>query len=358
MNTKLKIVLLLIAALFVQFSFAQRGLKNATRYIKNLKEESQTVGLCVTASIDGKTIYSKGFGYESLEHEVKADPAKTRYRIASISKAFTSAAIGILMNERKLNIDLSAQMYASYFPHKRHKITTRQIAGHMAGIRHYEQGEFLSSKRYNSVKEGLEIFMYDSLMFKPGTDFLYSSYGFNLVSAIIEGASGQTFLNYMQKYVFTPVKMTNTVPDYHDSIIVHRSDFYSMENGKIIHAPYVDNSYKWAGGGYLSTTEDIVKFGNAILYNKLFPDKIKQELIASQQLNSGKKTGYGLGWFTGIDAYGRKYYGHGGGAVGGSGNFLIFPEEKLVIAIYTNDTSASVGKELHTLADIILDAVK
>lgn len=242
----------------------------------------------------------------------------------------------------------------SYFPVKEFPITVRQVAGHIAGIRHYKNEEFLMAKRFNSVKEGLGVFMYDSLMFEPGTQYMYSSYGFNLLSAIIEGASGQEFLPYMKEHVFAPLGMTLTVPDYHDSIISHRSDFYSMDEGKVVHAPYVDNSYKWAGGGFLSTTEDLVRFGNGILYNKLFGEDIKKQLTTSQKNRDGKPTGYGMGWADKVSPAGKKYYGHRGGAVGGCGNLIVYPNEELVLAFYTNDSEAKVGDEIHQLAELFL----
>ncbi len=351
---------LIIVAAFLITPVVNPGKKfsEAEDFILKLKKESETVGLSVSVSYKGKLVYSKAFGYESLEHETNADPAKTRYRVASISKAMTSAALGVLIENNKIDIDLPVQHYAPYFPEKKHTITTRQVAGHIAGIRHYKEGEFFSAIRYKSVKEGLEIFMNDSLLFEPGTKYLYSSYGYNLLSAIIEGASGQDFLPFIKKNVFDPLNMDATVPDYHDSIVSHRSDFYSMKDGKIVHAPYVDNSYKWAGGGFLSTTEDLVKFGNGMLYNELFSESTRNQLTTSQTTNDGKATGYGMGWADKRTVLGRKYFGHRGGAVGGCGNLIIYPDEELVLAFYTNDSKAKVGDEIHILAELFLNVLR
>jgi hypothetical protein len=127
-----------------------------------------------------------------------------------------------------------------------------------------------------------------------------------------------------------------------------------MNHGMIINAPYVDNSYKWAGGGFLSTSEDIVKFGNAILYNRLFPDSIKSELITTQYTSSGDTTHYGMGFFSGVNEFGRSHYGHGGGSVGGSCEMLVFPDEELVVAYLTNDTRSAIGKGIHEIAEIFM----
>jgi CubicO group peptidase (beta-lactamase class C family) len=209
-------------------------------------------------------------------------------------------------------------------------------------------------EHYNTVKDGLEIFINDSLLHEPGTRFQYSSHGYNLLSAVIESASGMEFLTFMNENVFTPAEMKYTVADLKDTLILYRSGFYSMNAGKIINAPYVDNSYKWAGGGYLSTSEDIVKFGNAILYNKLFPESIKSELITTQYTTSGDTTNYGMGWGSGVNEYGRAHYGHGGGSIGGSCQLLVFPEEELVVAYLTNDTRSAIGKGIHDIAEIFM----
>ncbi len=345
-----------LIGLFFMFSCKTDDPKviEAEKYIQQLKEESESIGWTATVSVENKIVFSKGFGLGNYEQQVPVYPDKTKFRIGSISKSLTAAALGILMEENKIDVDLPVQNYAPYFPEKEYPISTRQVAGHIAGIRHYRDEEFLSMKHYKTVNEGLEIFMRDSLLFEPGTNYSYSSYGFNLVSAAIEGASGEEFLSYMQKMVFDKIGMTETVPDYNDSMIVYRSGFYSMENGVDINAPYVDNSYKWAGGGFLSTSEDLVKFGNAMINNELFQEEIKIELITPQKLANGKATEYGMGFFSGTDEFGRFYYGHGGGSVGGCGNLIIYPEEKVVVAVITNDSNAKVGKELHQLAELFL----
>jgi CubicO group peptidase (beta-lactamase class C family) len=326
----------------------------AKNFIDQLKQESGSIGWAVTISLNNKIILSQGFGLGNYEQQIPVYPNKTRFRIGSISKALTAASLGVLINEGKIDLDKPVQKYAPYFPKKEDTITTRQVAGHLAGIRHYNGDEFLSSKFYKNINEGLDIFMNDNLLFKPGTKYSYSSYGFNLLSAAIEGASGQNFLDYINQVVFMPLGMDETVPDLNDSLIIYRAGFYSTDKGKDINASYVDNSYKWAGGGFLSTSDDLVKFGNAMLSNTLFPEKIKRQVITTQKTTDGKATGYGMGFFTGINEFGHEYYGHGGGSIGGCGNLIIFPDKKLVVAVITNDSHAKVGNEIHKLAEIFL----
>ena len=329
-------------------------IKEAEDYLEQLRVESESIGWTATVSVDNEIVFSKGFGLANYEQQVPVYPEKTKFRIGSISKALTAAGLGILIEEGKIDLDAPVQKYVPDFPKKKYEITTRQVAGHLAGIRHYNGNEFLSSKYYPTVKDGLTIFMNDTLLFEPGTKYSYSSYGFNLLSAIMEGASGEEFLNFMQTRVFDPLGMTETTAERMDSLIVFRAGYYDMDNGKVINAPFVDNSYKWAGGGFISTSEDLVKFGNAMLNNAIFPEEVKQLLITPQTLSDGEKTGYGMGFASGIDEFGRNYYGHGGGSVGGCSNLIIYPEEKMVVAVITNDTRAKVGSEIYKIAEILL----
>jgi CubicO group peptidase (beta-lactamase class C family) len=352
-----KTAFILLLVVISTFCCAQLSTKvaEAEKLIEQLKEESESVGWTASVSVNGEILFSEGFGLGNYEQQIPVYPNKTKFRIGSISKSLTAAALGILIEEGKIDLDAPVQKYAPYFPEKGYELTTRQVAGHIAGIRHYRNEEFLSSKFYPTVSEGLDIFMNDTLLFEPGTNYSYSSYGFNLLSAIIEGASGEEFLKYMREKVFEPLDMIETVAEFMDSLIVYRAGYYDMTNGKVINAPYVDNSYKWAGGGFISTSEDLIKFGNAMLNNKLFSEKTKQQLITAQKLKNGKQTEYGMGFFSGTDAFGREYYGHGGGSVGGCGNLIIYPKEKVVVAVITNDSRAKVGNELHKLADIFID---
>ncbi|QIA07721.1 serine hydrolase domain-containing protein [Draconibacterium halophilum] len=329
--------------------------KEAEHYLEQLRVESESIGWTATVSVDNEMVLSKGFGLAHYEQQVPVYPGKTKFRIGSISKALTAAGLGILIEEGKIDLDAPVQKYVPGFPEKRHEITTRQVAGHLAGIRHYRGNEFLSSKYYPTVKEGLAIFMNDTLLFEPGTKYSYSSYGFNLLSAVMEGASGEEFLHFMQTRVFDPLEMTETTAERMDSLILFRAGYYDMNNGKVINAPFVDNSYKWAGGGFISTSEDLVKFGNGMLNNTLFSEEVKRLLITPQTLRNGEKTGYGMGFSSGVDEFGREYYGHGGGSVGGCSNLIIYPGEKMVVAVITNDTNAKVGGEIYKIAELLLE---
>ncbi|HMV32814.1 MAG TPA: serine hydrolase domain-containing protein, partial [Gemmatimonadales bacterium] len=116
---------------------------------------------------DGRLVWSEGFGLADVEQQVPVTPL-TRFRIASISKAVTAVGLGLLVQEGRVDLDSPVQRYVPYFPVKPWPVTVRQVAGHVAGIRHYRPGEFESMRRYPTVREGLSIFADDSLLFEPG----------------------------------------------------------------------------------------------------------------------------------------------------------------------------------------------
>jgi len=297
-------------------------------------------GLSIAVSVDGEVVWSEGFGYADLEQRTPVQTT-TKFRIGSISKPLTAAGLGLLYERGLVDLDAPVQRYVPSFPEKaKGVVTTRLLAGHLAGIRHYNGLEFLSNRRYESVTEGLSIFQDDTLLTPPGEKYSYSSYGWNLISAVIEGVSGEEFLTYMMENVIRPLGMTHTVADYNDSIIVDRSGFYERaDDGALINAPYVDNSYKWAGGGFLSTPEDLLRLADAQLRGNFLKPGTLNVWWTSQRNTAGEEVGYGIGWSVG-EMGGNRVISHGGGSVGGNSWLGILPDAGVVLAITTNVTDA------------------
>ena len=253
-------------------------------------------GISVAVGLEGRIVWSEGFGWADIEQRVPVTAA-TKFRVGSVAKPMTAALLALVYEEGKIDLDAPVQSYVPNFPVKKHPITTHQLAGHLAGIRHYRDTEFFSTRRYETVPEGLEIFQDDPLLFEPGEQFHYSSYGWNLISAILEGATGKPFLPQMQERVFDPLGMRSTVADWNHLIIRDRARPYAIDpEGRLANAPYVDNSYKWAGGGFLSNAEDLVRFGQAHLKPGFLKPATLSLLHTSQKTSDGKSTGYGIGW--------------------------------------------------------------
>src|SRR5436190_1962150 len=275
-------------------------------------------GFALAVAVDGRIVWSEAFGYADLAAKRPATTA-TQFRIGSVSKPLTADAVAQLYEAGKLDLDAPVQRYVATFPDKGAPITTRLLGGHLAGIRHYKGNEFLLNQRFPTVTAGLAIFQNDPLVAPPGTRYSYSTYGFDLISAVVEGASGQQFLAYMSRHVFQPLMMSSTAPDRNDSLIPNRTRFYERtKSGEFVPAPTVNNSYKWAGGGFLSTAEDLVRFGTAHLAPGYLRAATLELLFTPQRISSGEITPYGIGWFVATDTLGHHTGFHGGSSIGGT----------------------------------------
>jgi len=333
-------------------TYSEYGEKIEAARVVVLERMNRFPGLSVSVGIDGQIIWAEGFGWADLEQRV---PVRTtsRFRVGSVAKPMTAALLGLLNEEGKIDLDATVQTYVANFPEKEYPITIRQLAGHLAGIRHYQGDEFLNSMYYATVSDGLPIFADDPLLFEPGTRYSYSSYAWNLLSAVIENVSSESFLEQMQSQVFEPLGMLDTTADQNEMIIADRVRPYVRDDdGKFRNAPHVDNSYKWAGGGFLSTAGDLVRFGLAHMAPGFLEAETLDEWFTSQRTADGEETGYGIGWsVSGQDA--NRRVGHGGGSVGGTTTLGVYLDQGLVIAMVTN-LSDSGGFPVDAIAEIFL----
>lgn len=323
-----------------------------------LVREANLPGLQVAVGRDGEIAWSEGFGWADLERRVAVTPL-TRFRIGSVGKTLTAAAAARLHEEGRLDLDAPIAPHVPSFPDKGAPITARQLAGHLAGIRHYRDDEPRArSEEYADVVETLEIFAADSLLHPPGSAFEYSTYGYTLLSAVLQAAGGGPFLELMRDRVFRPLGMRRTVADHVDSIVPHRAAFYeeSREDGRLVNAPFTNNSYKWAGGGYLSTAEDLVRFASGLAAGRLVSAAMVDAIFTPMTTAAGEGTGYGMGWRPRTDREGRPVVRHGGSSVGGRAFLILWPDHGLAIALLVNAGSAPVfHQEAQTLAHFFLD---
>lgn len=314
----------------------------------------------------------KGYGYADLENKTPVDPKKTIFRIASVSKNIAATALAHMVKDGQINLGTSFYEYVPYYPKKQWDFTIRQLASHTAGIRGYQGTEYGLNKPY-SIKRSIEIFKEDDLRFEPGTDYLYNSFDWVLISLAMQEVSGIPFEEYVQKKVLDPIGMTNTFHgepsttlragsklayerERGDSRAIKMEDlatFYSKNKRGFRVAIPVNNFYKLAGGGYLSTSDDIAKFGQACLEGKVLSEEVFSQFLTSQIINDAP-TYYGLGWQVSEDKKGRKFYGHVGNGVGGYSNFFVYPKQQMVIAILINCTDPKVQEELDSVVDVFL----
>jgi len=350
-----KICSLLLVLSVCCHTSAQETLVRADEVIKDFMSETPVPGLAVTVMQGDQIIWSQGYGYSDLENKVPVMPDQSLFRIGSISKPFTAAAMGRLHDQGKLDLDKDIREYVNYFPEKEYPVTVRQIAGHLGGIRHYFGAENFNTTQYKNVRHGLSIFKDDPLIAEPGTQYNYSSYGWNLLSAAVEEIAEQDFLSYMRDSVFAPLGMDHTHPDALDIILPGRGRYYIKSGDGFANAPYVNNSYKWAGGGFLSTSNDVAHFGRQHLQNEYLTASTFAEWTKPQQTRDGKSTSYGIGWRSETDERGYQWVGHSGGSVGGTTMLYCYPEQDLVVAMIVNLSGAQIGLLARKIAWTFLD---
>ena len=314
--------------------------------------EHRFPGISAAVAVRGRIIWSEGFGWADLEQHVPVS-SLTRFRLGSVSKAFCAVAVAALVEQGRLDLDAPIQRYVPDFPVKRWPITARQLAGHQAGIRHYQDkdGAFIDLRvdsrvydhplagapHFSSVRAGLAFFENDPLEFEPGTQSQYSSYGFNVLSAVVEGASKKPYLDAVSHLVTEPLGLLATVADHPFRVIPNRSRFYSSSKEfGTLNVPSLDSSYKWAGGGFLSTPEDLARFLSALLHPGFLSTKTLDLMFTPQRLKSGDPTNVGIGWRIDKDGQGRRRFHHGGTIEGGGAILVALPDEDVTIAILTN----------------------
>ena len=312
-------------------------------------------GMAISVSKKGALIWSKGFGYANLETNAVVEPDKTQFRIASISKSICAAGLAKLYDDGKLDFDASIYTYVPDFPEKEYDFTVRQVGGHISGIRHYNGNEFINNKKMDIV-EGLDIFKDSPLKFKPGSDYSYSTYGWNLLSVVVQNASGVDYNEFMQTTFFDPLEMNSTAVGLSETDMPNRTQFYNKTNaGDIVLGPAVSNEFKVAGGGYVATSEDLVKFGNEIISPTILTEASINELVTAQATDDGNSTDYGIGFGVIKTQNGTPRYSHSGGGIGASTFLLIYPEEDIVIAIVTNLSGVPVRELVSTLQGIFIN---
>ena len=316
-------------------------------------------GVSVALVENGAVEWSAGFGSADLENFVPAT-GHTLYRLASISKSITATAALLLWQEGKLDLDAPVQKYCPFFPQKSDPITTRELLGHIGGIRppptdSQDNPEVGNTKHFsNPIKAGIDFFKDDPLVAKPGTEFHYSTQGFTLVGCAIEGASGENYVDYVRQNVLIPAGMTHTVTDDRLAIIPFRTRFYSQDkSGAIANAEFLDSSYKIPGGGWLSSADDMAQFEVAMLSDRIVARSTRDLMWTPLKPTDGKEDNYALGWGTGKDL-GVLDVGHSGGQEGTSTHFMVLPARRAGIVVLVNRDGGNAYELALELMKIVL----
>lgn len=292
-------------------------------------------GLSVALALDGEVRYVNGYGLADVENNVPAKAA-TLYRLGSICKTLTATAVMQLAERQKLDLDAPIQQYVPTFPEKPWPVTSRQLLAHLGGVRNYSEGEFASTRHYTSLTEALALFKDDPLVHEPGTRFLYTTYGYSLLGAAVEGASGEGFLQYLRQNVLDPAGMEHTTADDVFAILPNRAQGYQRSgSGELSNSALTDTSNKIPGGGLAGTAGDVARFAMALQDGTLLKKETLARMLARQAARDGRPGGYGLGIFL-AERRGMREAWHTGGQQRVSTVLYMQPDRRLAVALLAN----------------------
>lgn len=349
-------------------------IQEARHQLKTFMEDRNLPSVSLSIAVDSAILWNEAIGYENL-HQRKPATVSSLYNIGSISKSLTTVALGTMLEDSLLKLDDSVYKYVKDFPKKNYDITLEQLASHQAGIRHYQLSfdylwsELIHSKQYQNVQEGFEKFRDDSLLFEPGTDFNYSTYGYTLLSGAMVGAGDQSFLNLMQNRVLEPLQMNQTTAEFIPGRPSPKDVTNYLELGFFggaltpVHNP--NNSYKWAGGGYLSTPSDLNKLAVGLMNNTILTAETFENLSQARPLRNGSMNpdSYAIGWRTemrdaSFDSNQKlRVVHHGGSTLGSNAFLLMYPKEKVSIALTVNsipEYTENYREKFYEIAEIFI----
>ena len=310
----------------------------------------QLPSVSVAVQIKGERVWAATWGFMDIKKRIPTT-LQTQYRAGSVSKSMAGLATARLEARGQIDLDEPIGTYLSSYPPFPKQPTLRQLASHTGGIRHYSQPghpaffqEQLSKKHYSSVREALGMFMGDSLIYEPGYGFQYSTHGFTLLSAGLEQATGETYLSLVHQLVWEPAYMNHTSPDDLTQTFPNRAIPYTPIMNHLVYMEGPDPSYKWAGGGILTTPSDLVSMGDAFLMGDLAPISPQDSRFKPVPLTGGERNpqNYALGFRNDREGELMGYeeevhvMHHGGSSPGGSSFLLLVPSDTLSASAMTN----------------------
>ncbi|MFS1524007.1 serine hydrolase domain-containing protein [Microbulbifer sp. 2304DJ12-6] len=321
-----------------------------TKYIKQ-----EGPGAAVIVTKEDKILYESARGMANIELQVPLNKDSI-FRLGSITKQFTAAAIMMLAEQGKLSLDDDIHKYAPDFPTEGNKVTVKHLLNHTSGIANYTEDRDLFEhelKNSTTLDKMLVRFSKHPMKFKTGEANRYSNTGYVLLGKVIEQASGKNYQDFIEQDIFAKLGMKHSQYGGRQ-IIANRASGYSMSEHGVVNSGYVDMMWPHAAGSLLSTVGDLNIWYKALRSGKLVSKESYQKMIAPTQLNDGSfaQYGFGLGLFK-LNKYDA--IGHGGGIHGFATNAFYLPQEDLYISVLFNTDAGNPHFIANLLAAKALD---
>ena len=313
--------------------------------LEDIHQRQRNIGLSALVVHRGVTVSSVSLGHSDLDHRVPVTP-DTRFGIASITKAFTGLALLKLHEAGRVDLNIPIQKYVPDFPAKpTGQISLRLLASHLAGIRHWreERTPALYARHFENVNEILPLFKDDTLIAKPGTAENYSSYGYNLIGAAVQSASGVKFQDYVRREIIDRLGLRNTGFDDVRRVQHGRAKRYSyfhpwtfvVDSNAVYRVPDWDYTHNMAGGNMYATVGDLVRLGRAVQrpgflsresFNRLYT-RVRVDTVSASMT---------FGFFVSPPNAPHRRASIGGSNAGLQSGLHVYPEEDLIIAVLSN----------------------
>ncbi len=294
----------------------------------------------------GSILFEKGYGMANLELDVPNSPA-TKFRLGSITKQFTAAAVMQLQEKGALSVTDSACKYFDECPERWKQITIAQLLSHTSGIPSYTDDPEFAKPRMMRIpltpREVLLLSKDKPLDFDPGTKWKYDNTGYIFLGVIVEKVSGEKYADYLQKHIFAPLGMKDSGYDNTHDILKNRAAGYQPTPTGFANADYLDMSLPYAAGSLYSTTHDLLLWDRA-----LYSDQVLSK-ASRDQMFTPVKNDYGYGLML-APMLNRKHIGHGGGINGFSTYLARFPDEDATVIVLSNNVAGNAQSVAMALA--------
>ena len=313
--------------------------------VADIQRRQRNVGLSALVMLGGETVIAENLGYADLEHRVPVTN-ETRFGVASITKAFTGLSLLKLREAGRIDLDAPIQRYVPAFPVKAGGvITPRLLAGHLAGIRHWgqERNATLYARHFDDINDVITLFKDDTLVAPPGTKASYSSYGYNLIGAAIQSASGVKYQDYVNREIISRLGLKNTGFDDVRRVLPNRARRYSyfdpwtfaVDSNAVYRVPDWDYSHNPAGGNMYSTAADLARFGRSIEHPG-FLTKESLDLLSRRPRVGAVQGTMSFGFFVSDSTSPHRLLSIGGSNAGLQSGLSVYPEEDLIVVVLAN----------------------
>ena len=341
----LAVWLVTAAAALASASFGQENAPRMEQIVQSFVANKTFMGSVLVVR-DKTVLFEKGYGSADLEWDIPNSPS-TKFRLGSITKQFTAASIMLLEERGKLKIEDPVKKYMPDAPAAWDKVTIYNLLTHTSGIPSFtELPDYDSLEPFTTTSEKLVARFRDKpLEFEPGEKFKYDNSGYALLGYLIEKISGQTYAQFVQDNIFTPLEMKDSGYDSNSAIIMRRASGYTNGKQGIENAGFINMTVPFAAGSLYSTVEDLARWEQGLFGGKVL------SAASLQKMTTPFKSNYAFGLAVST-ANGHKVIEHGGGIEGFNTHLSYYPDDKLTVVVLANLNGDAPGNIAHKLASI------